>query len=261
MTTYSTGKRSWAISDRSGQRFPYQEMVTEWNGSFVHISEYEPKQPQLEPKVPGNDPQGLQNARPDRVEPAVLVKLSYNPFYSVSGSSTILINDPGHGNKLGTSIVITGALSGNGFTIPVLNTTIGSTLTSVSSDTYSINLPNTANATGFFGGGNVTIGPSAIELAENPFTITTGSSTIKVSEFSHNRVSGNRVVFANVNALNNFNSSVGFTVDVLATTTGYVITVINSNNYTFNAYSGTATYDTVIGGPNVTAQTIWTTEN
>ena len=72
MTTYATGKKSWAVSDRSGQRFPYAEMVTEWNGSFVHISEYEPKHPQLEPKVPGNDPQGLQNARPDRVEPAVL---------------------------------------------------------------------------------------------------------------------------------------------------------------------------------------------
>jgi hypothetical protein len=30
--------------------FPYSEMVTEWNGAKVHISEYEPKQPQLEPK-------------------------------------------------------------------------------------------------------------------------------------------------------------------------------------------------------------------
>jgi hypothetical protein len=59
MTTFATGKKAYAISDRSGQRFPYDEMVTEWNGSFVHTSEYEPKQPQLEPKVPGNDPQGL----------------------------------------------------------------------------------------------------------------------------------------------------------------------------------------------------------
>jgi len=256
MTTFSTGKKAWAISDRSGQRFLYQEMLREWNGSLVHYTEYEPKQPQLEPKVPGNDPQGLMDARPDRVEPSVLVQLAYNPFYSVTNSSTILINDPGHGNKLGTSIVITGALAGNGFTIPVLNTTIGFTLTSVSSDTYSINLPNVATDTGFFGGVEVSIGPSAVELADNPFKITTGSSTINVSQFNHGRVSGDRVVFANVNALNNFNSSVGFTVDVLATSTGYVITVINANNYNFNAYSGIATYDTVIGGGKVTAQTI-----
>ena len=256
MTSFSTGKKSWAISDRSGQRFPYQEMVTEWNGSFVHISEYEPKQPQLEPKLPGNDPQGLQNARPDRVEPAVLVKLAYNPFLSTSGSSTILINDPGHGNKLGTSIVITGSLSGNGFTIPVLNTTIGSTLTSVSSDTYSINLPNTANASGYFGGRSVTIGPAAVELDNNPFVVTSGSSTIRVNDYNHGRITGNTVVFSNVNALNNFNSSVGFQASVLATTTGYSITVINANNYSFNASSGTATMNSVIGGPNVTAQTI-----
>jgi len=256
MTTFSTGKRSWAISDRSGQRFLYQEMVQEWNGSFVHYTEYEPKHPQLEPKVPGNDPQGLQNARPDRVEPAVLVELAFNPFYSTAGSSTILINDPGHGNKIGTSIVITGALAGNGFSIATLTTTVGYTLTSVSSDTYSINLPNVANATGFFGGGEVSIGPSAVELDNNPFVITTGSSTIRVNEYNHGRATGNTVVFANVNALNNFNTASGFTVDVLTTSVGYNITVLNANNYTFNAYSGTAILTGVIGGPNVTAQTI-----
>ena len=47
MAKYASGKRSLAISDRSGMAFPYPEMVREWNGSLVHISEYEPKQPQL----------------------------------------------------------------------------------------------------------------------------------------------------------------------------------------------------------------------
>ena len=46
MAKYASGRRSLAISDRSGMAFPYSEMVTEWNGSFVHISEYEPKRPQ-----------------------------------------------------------------------------------------------------------------------------------------------------------------------------------------------------------------------
>ena len=49
MGKYALGKRSLAISDRSGMAFPYTEMVREWNGSLVHTSEYEPKQPQLEP--------------------------------------------------------------------------------------------------------------------------------------------------------------------------------------------------------------------
>ena len=47
MAKYATGKHSKAISDRSGMEFPYSEMVKEWNGSFVHYSEFEPKQPQI----------------------------------------------------------------------------------------------------------------------------------------------------------------------------------------------------------------------
>jgi hypothetical protein len=60
----SNGKYAQFISDRSGQAFPYKEMVIEWNGSRVHISEFEPKHPQLEPKPTPADPQGLANARP-----------------------------------------------------------------------------------------------------------------------------------------------------------------------------------------------------
>ena len=50
MGVFARGKEALAISDRSGMRFPYTEMVREWNGSLVHYSEYEAKQPQLEPK-------------------------------------------------------------------------------------------------------------------------------------------------------------------------------------------------------------------
>ena len=59
MSNFSKGKYAKFISDRSGMEFPYKEMVKEWNGSRVHISEFEPKQPQLEPKPHGADPQGL----------------------------------------------------------------------------------------------------------------------------------------------------------------------------------------------------------
>ena len=47
MAKFATGKRSKAISDRSGMEYPYREMVKEWNGSLVHISEFEPKHPQI----------------------------------------------------------------------------------------------------------------------------------------------------------------------------------------------------------------------
>jgi hypothetical protein len=148
MTSFATGKKSWAISDRSGQRFPYDEMVTEWNGSFVHYTEYEPKQPQLEPKIPGNDPQGLQDARPDRVEPQSFVLLQYNPLLATAGSSTILVNEPGHEKSTGNKIVFTDVVAGNGFTNALLNTTVAFSLTVVNSNQYSINANTVATSGG-----------------------------------------------------------------------------------------------------------------
>ena len=75
MGGYARGKHALAISDRSGMRFPYSEMVREWNGSLVHYSEYESKQPQLEPKPVGSDPQALQNPRPQPASVASLILL------------------------------------------------------------------------------------------------------------------------------------------------------------------------------------------
>ena len=49
MAKFSSGKRSLAISDRSGVAFPYREMVQEWTGAWVHNSEFTAKEAQLEP--------------------------------------------------------------------------------------------------------------------------------------------------------------------------------------------------------------------
>ena len=92
MGKYASGKRSLAISDRSGMAFPYTEMVREWNGSLVHFSEYEPKQPQLEPKPVGSDPQALFNPRPQPASKTSLILLDNNPFTSVIYSGTTYVN-------------------------------------------------------------------------------------------------------------------------------------------------------------------------
>ena len=66
--SYATGKHSKAISDRSGQAFPYKEMVKEWTGALVHISEFEPKHPQLDPPYHKADAVALQNTRSMRFQ-------------------------------------------------------------------------------------------------------------------------------------------------------------------------------------------------
>ena len=88
MTSFAQGKHALAISDRSGLAFPYNEMVREWNGALVHNSEYEPKQPQLQPKPTNADPQALQRARPARTEFPTEDFLPNNPFQL---SSTYLV--------------------------------------------------------------------------------------------------------------------------------------------------------------------------
>ena len=73
MGKYASGKFAQRISDRSGMAFPYNEMVQEWNGSWVHISEFEPKQPQLEPLPIVTDPQSLQYAKAQIADSRVFV--------------------------------------------------------------------------------------------------------------------------------------------------------------------------------------------
>ena len=98
MPKYASGKYAKAISDRSGLEFPYNEMVKEWNGSLVHMSEYEPKQPQLEPKPMSADAISLANIRPDRIENAVPYLLPTNSFKTYeAGSRIINVTAPGHG--------------------------------------------------------------------------------------------------------------------------------------------------------------------
>ena len=91
MGVFARGKQALSISDRSGLRFPYTEMVREWNGSLVHYSEYEAKQPQLEPRPVGSDPQALQNPRVQRDSTPQLVLLDPNSFeIIISGGNTFV---------------------------------------------------------------------------------------------------------------------------------------------------------------------------
>tara|TARA_R110001632_G_scaffold79025_2_gene177169 strand:+ start:613 stop:1248 length:636 start_codon:yes stop_codon:yes gene_type:complete len=92
MAGYASGKYAYAISDRSGMRFPYSEMVREWNGSLVHFSEFEAKQPQLQPKPVGSDPIALFNPRPQPASKQSLILLNSNPFTSIIYSGTTYVN-------------------------------------------------------------------------------------------------------------------------------------------------------------------------
>ena len=160
MSKFASGKFAKRISDRSGMAFPYQEMVREWNGSFVHVSEFEAKHPQLEPKTQGGDAQGLPNSRPARVEPATENLLPGNPFNITSGSTTVTVQEPGHGRNTSDTVVfrnVDGSPGGISYT--VFENASGYVITKINSDKYSFTLGATPNVTETSGGMTVTAGP------------------------------------------------------------------------------------------------------
>jgi len=160
MSNFSKGKHAQFISDRSGMAFPYSEMVREWNGSRVHVSEFEPKQPQLEPRAHGADPEGLQNAKPDRTEPATQNLLPGNPFNITSGSATITVTEPSHGRTTGNTVVfrnVDGSPGGLAFT--VFENSSGFSITVTGTDNYTFTLGSTPTVTEKAGGMFVTAGP------------------------------------------------------------------------------------------------------
>jgi|TARA_B100000700_G_C14919585_1_gene796374 hypothetical protein len=92
MAKYASGKRSLAISDRSGMAFPYDEMVKEWNGSLVHNSEYESKQPQIRRRYAVSDAIALQNPRNMKFQQPRTVAENDNTKADSGGSSVGVIN-------------------------------------------------------------------------------------------------------------------------------------------------------------------------
>lgn len=139
--SFSSGKNAWGISDRSGRRYRLREMKKEWTGSLVGPDEYESKHPQLFPPRISPDPQALQNARPDRKEPAVEVLLQKNPFSVTSGfgvrTLTIKVFEPSHGRETGDTVRFRKAQGFGVVTSARLNDSDGHTITKIDADNYS----------------------------------------------------------------------------------------------------------------------------
>ena len=159
---FAKGKHSKAISDRSGLEFPYVEMVKEWNGMLVHTSEYEPKQPQLDPKPKGSDPQGLLNARPARTETSVPRLLPLNPFTITNASQIVKVNEPNHGRSTSDRVRFRDAQNVANITPAIINLDAGYVITKTDDNNYTFDSGNAANKTVSGGGGSAFAGPVTV---------------------------------------------------------------------------------------------------
>ncbi len=165
MSNFSSGKRAKAISDRSGMAFPYREMLKEWNGSFVHISEFETKHPQIEMKVHKPDRQALQNARSDRDESAVPNLLPLNGFKTASsGTSVITVTEPNHGRSSTDTVRFYDVSSFDGITAANITRAAGYTITKVDDNSYTFTVATDTATSGNLrgGGGRAYAGPTTL---------------------------------------------------------------------------------------------------
>jgi len=78
MAKLASGKKSVAISDRSGFKIKYTDLKTTWDGLRVEPSEWEPKHPQLTPAKNVVDATALFQPRPDNDPENVSIFYGYS---------------------------------------------------------------------------------------------------------------------------------------------------------------------------------------
>ena len=235
MAKFSRGQYALSISDRSGLVFPYLEMVREWTGAWVHVSEYEPKSPLIQPKPVGADPQSLQRARPARTEFYTPKILPNNPL-STAGSTTVTVNEPDHGRSTGDAVRFRSVVSYVGGVSPSifgLETTLASDLTD-SATTLTL-----SDASAFPTSGYIVVNPGAND-----------NETIKYTGKSSNDLTG----------LTRGSSAPTYNLTPLVTTASahnsgvqvrgsYSITKVDDDSYTFTLASAASTTETGGGFP------------
>ena len=163
MARFASNKRAFGYSERSGFRYKLRDMRKEWNGLTVGYDEYEPKHPQLEPKTHVGDPQGLQDARPARTEPATQNLLPGNPFSLTSGSGTVTVTEPSHGRNTNDTVRFRNVQgSPGGLTASTFENGSGFSITVTGTDKYTFAAGSNATVTETSGGMTVTAGPVTI---------------------------------------------------------------------------------------------------
>jgi|TARA_R110002020_G_scaffold306290_2_gene522268 hypothetical protein len=256
MAKFAKGKHALAISDRSGLAYPWRQMVTEWNGAFVHYSEYEPKQPQLEPKPFVADPQGLDKARPARTEFGTQDFLPKNPFTTAAASKQVTVSEPfskRSNNDIVRFTAVKSPVGGVAVSTFEMSTTLAS---SIDASTDSILL---TDSSAFPSAGYIVIekvqtsGPTGDSYYKNEVIQYTGNSANTLTGCTRGTNAQFRGYTPKNTTASSHNSGAkvygGYSITMVQTThnqAGQPSTVTQENSYTFDLVSNAAA--SAIGG-------------
>jgi len=148
---YAKGKKSLAISDRSGLRVPYTQLKTTWDGLRVSPEDWEPKQPQLTPAKNVVDATALFSPRPDNDPENVEVFIGFN--FDIFAD-----------RRLTTNVGIAGtAFSGQISNFEVINTSQTGVGGTAAVGSTSLFITTDVSATGLSGSGEVAIDVAAVQ--------------------------------------------------------------------------------------------------
>jgi len=212
---FSSGKKAYGISDRSGFRYRLRDMKREWNGLLVGPDEFEEKHPQLFPPRIGTDPQALRNPRPEpNLDNQRAVQYGFSPvgFRTIPG----LIEE--------NDLVATGQVG-----------------------TVTIFFPETLGTQGTGQVGNVTvIVPASVTVSISGFAVLTPS----VGSVSVATAGGVNVSITGASSTASVGSVTTLIANVIAAVTGSagtasvgsVTTTTNVTNYAVTVASGTNAY-------------------
>jgi len=151
MAKYARGKKSQAISDRSGLRVPYTQLKTTWDGLRVAPEDWEPKNPQLTPAKNVVDATALFNPRPDNDPENVEIFIGFN--YDIFAD-----------RRLTTNVGIAGtAFTGQTSSFEVINTAQTGVGGTAAVGSTSLLITTDFSATGVGGSGEVAIDVAAVQ--------------------------------------------------------------------------------------------------
>jgi hypothetical protein len=122
-----------------------------------------------------------------------------NPFTTTTGSNVVTVADSGSNVQTGDIVVISGVdgtLTFDGIPGTELNGRHVVTRVNANSYTITVTTNATAGATGIGGSGIVVNYFYYVQALTNPFTTTTGSSSVVVTDVAHGAVNGDFVYFS-----------------------------------------------------------------
>jgi hypothetical protein len=171
--SYSSGKYAYGVCDKTGFRYDLKDLVFEFkNGSKtglrVGIDVVDPDHPQnFIGRIKFDDPQSIQDARPDRVEPATERLLLVNPFTTAaadSGSTVITVVEKSHGRSTSDRVRFRNCVGFDGITSANFELSTGYVITKTTDDAYTITVSASSTTGSITGGGVfVTVGPVTLE--------------------------------------------------------------------------------------------------